>query len=68
MMENRGCKSCKFGAVMDNHNIVWKFRTAYKKVKTIDYNNGEAGCRKDEWNVKEKNCLEKPVFPEWKKG
>lgn len=60
-MSKRNCIACRYGASMHGFGAQYIFRTALKKVndelKTIDYEKGECGCRKTEWNKQEQECL-----------
>ena len=56
------CVNCEFGANQVGYRgSIYKFKMAIKKrdykIVEINYNNNENGCRRMEWNDKERECL-----------
>jgi len=55
---NNKCINCEYGAkMMEFRGTMYNFKQAIKKDKIINYDKGEMGCRMDQWNDKEKECL-----------
>jgi len=65
------CKICEFGAIYIDRGVLYEFKEVIKKknndIITINYDNGDNGCRKYEWNKKEDKCI-KNNFSEFKKS
>jgi len=53
----RDCSSCIYGAVLAEGSIIYKFKTAMKKGNHIRYAKGEVGCRMNQWDDRETECL-----------
>jgi len=56
------CQICYYGAMHEGfRGSIYKFRTATRKrnneLKTVNYENGELGCRKFEDQERESICL-----------
>lgn len=67
------CKNCIYGGVQVDNNLhtIQTFKSADKVVgavwKTINYENGEAGCRASFFHSKEEVCLNNN-FSEFRDG
>lgn len=51
------CKTCKYGAILSKGTFLYSFSLAIRKNKEVSYKNNEVGCRMDQWENKEIECI-----------